>query len=308
MKTQRRFTPTLLRAFRENGRGKGTYRSYTSWHQITRNDPYSRGRSHHKYWSVTDRFYHLLSDKELIGFAFAIIAKAHAIARTRTDIREQFPLALDEHQVELSAYSASDLSRLTPGTLEIAAELGIRHRYLREGEDEEPWIYTTDLVVTEIPTGDAAELLAISIKLDADLKSKPARKRQLLEREYWTRQRGKWLLITPSLYSPAVGETLLTSAPWALPTNKIDVWPVDQYASLGKLVDGMSLTRALDTIGTKLRVTQRDAQHIFWQSVWMGIIPIDLSRSTWPSAPVNVIPYEEFLAQNPVAMERSICL
>lgn len=65
-----RFTPARLEKWRDAGRGTGTGADYQPWHQVTRSDPGSRGRSHLINWRF-GRLHHLLSDQEMVAFAFA---------------------------------------------------------------------------------------------------------------------------------------------------------------------------------------------------------------------------------------------
>lgn len=131
MRKGQRFTPARLVRWHNTGRGTGTGADYQPWHQVTRDDPSSRGRSHLLNWRF-GRLHHLLSDLELVAFGFASMLPGV------TDLREQFPLACNEHQCELADYQGSHSGRLSPGTLEIAEDLGHRHPAVRKDDVQEP--------------------------------------------------------------------------------------------------------------------------------------------------------------------------
>jgi hypothetical protein len=140
MRKGRRFTPARLERWRRNGRGTGTGSNYIPWHQVTRDDPSSRGRSHTVPWRFK-RLHHLLSDQELIAFGFAtMLPDVH-------DLREQFPLAHDDHQQEITAYTTAPLGSAA-GTATIANELGCKHPLVYGNGECAPWILSTDLLLT----------------------------------------------------------------------------------------------------------------------------------------------------------------
>ena len=164
MRTTKRFSPTVLARFVRLGRGTGTYENYIPWHRVSRSDPSSCGRSHLQMWQGRQR--ELLSDGEWVGLFFAITLK------NLLDLKEQFPLSLESIQHELSAHRADVSPTLYPGTVEIANRLGYKHPKTNEKGNSAQWIMTTDLLlVLQTPTKNL-ELLAISFKPDADLKSK----------------------------------------------------------------------------------------------------------------------------------------
>ena len=137
MRTTRRFTPNLLRRWEEEGRGDGRKEDYEPWHQVTRGDPSSRGRSHIIYWVGTGRQHHFLSDGEAVAFYFS------AMIPGLIDIREQFPLQTKEWRHELCEYSVLSPSRLYTGTEDIAKKIGVRHPSLVDGENKELWRLST---------------------------------------------------------------------------------------------------------------------------------------------------------------------
>ena len=179
---------------------------------------------------------------------------------------------------------------------------------LRQKGESEPWVMTTDLLLTLKTACGRIELLAICIKDEDGIKNKRKCELLKLEQQYWLSQEVPWLLITKSLYRREVANSIVTSAPWALTMDVADTSHIEQCANLLPHLDGQSLTKILEIIQDQLAVGQQTAQRVFWQGVWQGRIPIDLSRSSWPSAPVHIISADQFQAQNPVAMRRSACL
>lgn len=139
MRTQKRFTPSLLQRFVRQDRGLGTYQDYIPWHRVGRGDPSSMGRSHLMMWK--DRQRELLSDGEWVGLLFA------TLVRTVTDVREQLKLSLGDAPFELGDYDARFMGQPFPGTRSIAEKLGIKHpRVNGEGRSED-WVMTTDQVL-----------------------------------------------------------------------------------------------------------------------------------------------------------------
>ena len=108
MRTEKRFTPTVLERFSKEGRGTGTYADYTPWHRVSRGDPSSIGRSHLIVWR--DRQRELLSDQEWSGLNFA------GLVPNLVDLTEQFPLSQDSSSHELSRWHVGFETNQFPGT------------------------------------------------------------------------------------------------------------------------------------------------------------------------------------------------
>ena len=301
MRKGQRFTPARLRRWLENGRGTGLGADYQPWHQVTRDDPGSRGRSHLLNWRF-GRLHHLLSDQELVAFGFATMLP------NVVDIREQYPLALDEHAAELANYRISQMGRTAEGTCNIAKCLGFKHPIVRKGQDSHAWIMSTDMLLTLIMPNGQAELLAISVKHDDELTNERTRELLKIEREYWWRQDVFWLLLAPSLYDGAVANSIRTGMLWTIgqpnPSSEI----LNCCRTIASDLHGRTLTSALMYVCDRLRVDIDRAQKIFWQAVWAGVFPVNLSRRSWASSPVELIDAEPFWRQNPVAARRTICL
>lgn len=296
MRTTKRFTPNLLDRFRALRRGEGTYEVYTAWHRVTRGDPASSGRSHVVVWR--GRQYHLLSDLELISFIFAVMLP------NVNDIREQFPLSLEESTHELSAYDVRHLPVGCPGTLELARVLQIKHPRVNGNGRSAPWVLTTDLLLTVVDESGCKSLLAIAVKPASRLQKKRPRELLELEREYWRTRNVPWLLITDETFSERVGLMLRSIEPWIFGSQVDDTtrrMATKHYHANGQL---MSLANML----TSLSLTVGDmysAQQAMWQSVVRGELSISLDRGWRPHEPLTLLTHEEFIDQNPIASRRS---
>jgi hypothetical protein len=291
------FSPGLLERFERQGRGRGTGPEYDPWHQVRRAEPASRGRSH-LISGQLDRLHHFLSDNELVVFALTLMLGPE-------DLREQFPLALESHPVERMAYEPQSVPTWTPGTLEIARELGIKHPVTRGQGKVADWVLTTDLVVTlRMPNGKRS-LVAIAVKQEAELKHKRTLEKLRIEREYWVRQEVNWLLITPEMINREAAETIKASMPWVLSAA---AQPESLQSLLGGLVDelnGLSFTNAFKLLALRLQVTGPEAQNLFWHGVWAGVIRLDLSVPLRPASRVKILSAQAFREQNPLAMRRT---
>jgi hypothetical protein len=295
MKTTKRFSPQVLARFERQGRGTGTYAEALPWHQVTRGDPASSGRSHLLNWR--GRLRHLLSDGELGQQLFATMLP------NLDDCLEQCRLYVDPAPHLLSAYFERDPNSLFPGTLQLARELGMRHPRVFGGGQEAYWTLTTDLVLVFRAPGQPRELLAIAYKpggFDAD-----PRKVQLLklEREYWARRGVAWLLITPGQSIPEVVLTIRRIACWALDGEASEKERRTAIA-VARQLGGHSQTSVLHAIAS-IQGSMESAQRSLWQAVWHGEFPLDLRRDWRPHRPLNLVPEGEFRAFNPVASRRS---
>lgn len=295
MKTIKRFTPDLLDRFQEQGRGEGTYKLYVPWHQVSRSDPASYGRSNQMTWGGRQR--NLLSDDEFVACLFALLTP------DLDDMREQFPLSLESGSHELGAYNIQLGSPGHPGTLEIARKLGHRHPRVNGNGRSAPWVITTDLLLTLVDQTAGRRLLAVSCKPTANLSD---RSKALLsiEREYWAARDVEWLLITPGEYDQAVELTLRNSFHWGLGE------PVSDEAratavQLARSHEGLPFSIVLNRIEDALGRTEDYAQRAFWQSIWKRELPIDLRRGWRPHLPNELLTPLDFLALNPVACRRS---
>lgn len=299
MKTQKRFTPALLRRWHERLRGEGTFDTYTAWHQITRGDPSSRGRSTIEFWPGSAALVDVLSNREQVVFFFCTMLS------DAWEIRAQFPLAQNPSQHELAAYSQKYLHLTLPGTVQIAAELGIEHPVVRQGEDEELWVFTTDLLVTCRSRAGTLKLIAVSIKDSSELASRSKMSRLRIEREYWLRRGVEWLLITERQHQHEVGESLRRNSVWALSSEQVSPDLLKRCEAVVRSRSGYTLAEVLSFVSTELHINMREAQLALWQSVWKGALPIDLRIGWRPSERITVVTESSFRSSNPIHERRS---
>lgn len=294
MRTTKRFTPTVLERFARQGRGEGTYANYQAWHQVTRGDPSSRGRSH--ITNFRERQFDLLSDKEMHSFLFS------SMLPNLDDIRVQFPLSLEENSHELAAYDIRYRSR-QPGTLEIAKQLNIRHPICADKGKSKNWKPTTDLLLTLLKADGSRSLLAIACKPDRKPPSKRTRQLLDLERTYWLARSVEWLFITPAEYDESTSNTLRRIQPYCLGEQMSH-----QYRQLARNIalafHGMSYNTLVSTLATEIGDTLL-AQQALWQAVFYGELPVDLKRGWRPHLPLDLLTRADFSALNPVASRRS---
>lgn len=295
MRTTKRFTPRVLERFRAEGRGTGASESYIPWHRVSRGDPASAGRSHIINWRGRQR--ELLSDGEFIGFCFST-----RLLGAGGDLREQFPLSLDTAPHESSAYNTRFAETMSPGTQEIAKQLGIRHPRVNGDGQSAPWVMTTDIVIMQPTRNENFRLLAVAVK-DRRPLSKRALELLNIERTYWILRGSIWLLITPHQYHPLAAETLCRTWQWAL-LAPVAAAEVDAAVTVVHQCYGCGLTFMLQRLATELG-NQDLAQRAIWQAIWSGRLPADLRRGWRPHLPLDLLPQEEFDALNPVLMERS---
>ena len=297
MRTTKRFSPYILDRYRDLGRGTGTYKNYIPWHRVSRSDPASWGRSHLLNWH--DRHIELLSDLEFIATFFA---SRLLFLSPKNDLREQFPLSLEEAPHELSDYDVQFSVGKFPGTLEIADTLNIKHPITHGDGRSAPWIMTTDLLIMLQADNGSRSFLAISIK-DKTPITKRVKQLLTIDYTYWQDRGVPWLFITPNEYHPLVASTLQRTWPWALeypvPENQLKIAQaaIHRYQS-------NSLTYLLNRITEQVGdLTQ--AQHAVWQSIWSGRVPVNLRRSWRPHLPLQIISQKEFDQLNPILMRRS---
>lgn len=303
MRKGKRFTPALLDKWEfVEGRGMGAYGEYQPWHQVTRSDPSSRGRSHLTFCPNTQRLRHHLSDGEQLMFAFA------RMIPNVIDIREQFKLETSGHQNALSLYSTKCTVYMPQGTKEIADAMGIKAPLVRKNNQVAPWRFTTDLLITIKKPEQDPHLIAAAYKPLTDLLS--PRKRDLLriEQRYWLNEGATWLLITPHQFSASVASTVKTVFSWVNSPEEISDALKFKCAEIATKHAGKPLQEALKIVSGTLNIDMHKASVAFYQAVWAGMLPLDLSRSRYISEPMKLLSVEDFWRQNPIASGRSACL
>lgn len=293
-----RFTPARLEKWCDSGRGTGTGVDYQPWHQVTRSDPGSRGRSHLIKWRF-GRLHHFLSDQEMVAFCFATMLP------NLVDLREQYPLALEARAPEITACQFMPDGPDAPGTLQIATEFGYKYPVVRKNGVVAPWVMTTDLLLTLQSPACGYELLAVSVKHDSELGNPRTLELLRIEREYWRRQDVFWLLVSPSLYHSAVANSMRVGMPWAVDEAQI---PDEILNALGECCaqfQGLTLNSVLGYVSDALPIAKSNSQYALWQAVWSGRVPLDLSRPMRPNEPVSLLSPPDFWKQNPIASRRT---
>ncbi len=295
MRTQKRHTPDLLDRFKANKRGIGTAVDYVPWHRVSRGDPSSHGRSHLLAWR--GRHIELLSDLEWVACSFAIMAPG------LIDLREQFPLSLEEAAHELAAYDISQSCHRYPGSRDLAQRLGIVHPRISGEGVQAPWVMTTDLLLTLQRADDQPELLAVACKCAQDIQSRRTVEKLRLEQAYWKARGVRWLLITPTLYEASVGLTLRRTIPWGL-EREVPAAVRSIAVRVATACAGHTLTHALARIAEEVGALDL-AQTAFWQAVWRGELTLDLRHGWRPHRPVVLMAHDDFYALNPIVSRRS---
>lgn len=297
LRTTKRFTPRTLERFEERERGIGRFENYQPWHQITRSDPASHGRSHLVFHE--GRFIHLLSDKELIVRYFI------QMLPNLIEVREQQPLCLYRENDYLDQTADLNEYGMYPGTLEISETLKVKHPSTHDAEQSLPWRMSTDFLVLQ-QQENMVKKLAISVKAEpwtTIIKSPRMLQLMEIEREYWRHRDTEWLLITPETYDYRVGENLRRTAGWVLQESDKAL----DFSLVGSIVaknQGRPLSEILQILSEAVGDIYR-AQVAFWQCVWNGQCHIRLTRGWRPSEPVEIISPQEFENQNPVLSGRS---
>lgn len=295
MRTTKRFTPDLLDRFRAQGRGLGTYEDYVPWHRLSRGDPASRGRSHLQMWRGRQR--ELLSDNEWECLLFVTMLP------DVIDVREQFPLSLESSTHELTAYDVRGPRCGFPGTLEIAKLVAVKHPRVNGNGRSAPWVMSTDFLLCMQEPEGTKTLLAIAFKSDNEIKQRRTIELLRIEQAYWRSRGVKWLLISSSLYDKSVALTLRRACYWSLDSERVKL-SIDVQL-FAKAYRGRPLYVALRDLASVIGSMEL-AQFAFWQSVWNGTVPLNLSRGWRPHIPIDILPISLFWKQNPIASRRSL--
>jgi hypothetical protein len=257
------------------------------------------GRSHLTYCPKAMRLRHQLSDKEQIMLGFALMVP------NCIDIREQYKLSVNWHFNAVSYYSSRSSRVIEMGTRQIAENENIRHPIVRGKGQVGDWILSTDLLLTIQQAGGDYEFIPVSFKHHEELNSR--RKCDLLkiERAYWWQEQADWLLITPKQYSAAVGETVMRVLPWVFHSDRISSEMQQHCASLAKQIHGKPYTTTLHMIEQACAVDFHRTPLVLWQTVWSGLLPIDLSISRFSSDKICILSPQAFWQQNPIVSRRS---
>lgn len=286
-------TTTRLVNWLEAGRGQGAGKGYRSWIQVSKQDYSSHGQSHILFDPFIGRQHHLLSDLE----------RVHCVKNMAqpciVDIRENYPLWTSSHPspmleiLDSMTAASHDLWPDSPGTVAIAKELKIRHE--RFVGLKEPFIYTTDQLLTIKLPNQHSILVAVSIKYWKDMcgdpnkyKTKEARARNRkrifktlrIERAYWSSLGIPWILATDRM----VHQQVYLNLEWALSGaiqrfNKQDVELLKKFLLAWKAINWHG--RCIDqtnAISLALKINTDTAIRLLKFGIMRGVIPVDLTR------------------------------
>lgn len=285
----------------ERIRGMGAYGDYQPWHQISRSDPSSKGRSHLTFCPRAERMRHQLSDREQTVLSFCLMVP------NCVDIREQFKLERYEHQNALSNYTIKKNFFIDKGTVGIAGDLGLKHPIVRGKNQVGMWVMTSDFVLT-IKKNDTFKILAIAYKSQSELIKKRTREKLRIEKKYWELEKAEWLLITEQQYSKLVGDTARRVLPWILHPNQVSDEIKQKCALLKNEMDGKKYQQAISIISERLSIQDNISPIVFWQTIWSGLLYLDLKILKYPTETIKFLSENDFWSQNPVVTRRSACL
>ena len=168
------------------GRGSGHGSDYKPW--LTVRDLSSQGRSHRVFGHKSQRTHHLLSDLELAVFLLL------EWSRSTVDIREQFPLRLED-------------------TKALALESGIDHPSVRGVLQ----VMSSDFLVN---TTDASQpKFALQAKYVEALSDARTIEKLELERRYWLQKGVPWWLITEKDIPSVVTQNIS----WLYPAQRDEI-------------------------------------------------------------------------------------
>lgn len=310
-------TQTRLHNWLNAGRGYGFFSKYHPWIQVSRQDHGSSGYSHQTPNPFTGRAHHFLSNLEKSVFR---VTFTHPCV---TDNREQFPIWPEPHPSPLT-----DLRRhlgeetppesdagLVPGTLAIAHRLNIPHAYY-VGLDQ-PFVHTTDQLLTIQRSGRPAQLLALAIKPIEELrgrrrddkrstrnsraKLRRATFRKLrLERAYWHNQNIPWLLITERQIAPQIIRNLeFGHSSWQQHTPTQHQWECLKKLriALRRAAQDRTCSALLDDFAMAEQLPREEAIRLFKLGLITGALSLDLRR---PIVLTGAIPWLPTETQLPV--------
>jgi len=241
--------PPHLRSRIKRGRGVLQGAQYRPWLYIR--DVPSRGTSLGAQGILTDRPHQGLSNLEAT-YLYLMERRKSVV-----DIREQWPIF--------------DLDR----TLELCAELGVRHTYKRGLLEP----FTIDFVITEL-TEHGKSYRAASVKTPEDA-ADPSKRLRLEVEHRWCEERGiPWTLVDTSLFDKTLLEILRFMRGWF--RNRFD--PATELSSF--LVAFNTAYRRNELLGELierltaiLRLPQPLALDMFRYCAWSGQIEISLKHT-----------------------------
>lgn len=291
-----RFSPRRIERWIESGRGTGIYENYQPFHQVTRSDPGSRGRSRIFFWHRHGRPCHFLSDCEFVTFLCAHLLD------DLVDCREQFPLSHLAADHELTHYSETPEGRQYPGTLVTAGQLGFPHPLIRGQPGHALWPMTTDLVIARGARSHIVCLQAVAVK-----RVTPTSRRTwellAIEERYWRARGVRWQLVTAEDFECGVFVALMATAAYALSEWQAPVELIEVVSELALRLEGSSLQRIFAALHRNTGLQPDEAARVFWQAVWRRRIPFDLRLPIRASTPLRLVDADTFRHFNPLERE-----
>jgi len=156
-----------LQRYLKEGRGSGTGREYIPWLNI--NDFPSRGRSHRVYGWTTNRIHYLMSDLQL---RFWYLCDFGDVV---VDIREHYPLLSIEALME---------------------EQDLRFDLFKDITTNEPYVLTTNFLLTVLDEKGDEKLVAVNVKNTTDLERKRTVENFEIERRFYERNGIEFKIVT----------------------------------------------------------------------------------------------------------------
>ena len=258
-----RIPSRISRRLRE-GRGQGEGADYKPY--LTIRDVPSKGRSHRDVHLSGGRETHTLSDLE---YRFSLIASWQLPI---TDLREQFPLPLEE-------------------TRRIAEACGYHHpRNPRTKEDE---LVTTDIVLTVEESGERYQL-PCSIKQSAALGSARTLEKLEIERQWWTKRGNSWVLVTEQQISSVYAENIHNLNKYRNISDRVPFTEQELAPVIDTLLEfvqspGLTLSRATSACDSVLGLNPGDSLAIAFHLLATRRWHTDLRESLEPSRPLKLL-------------------
>ncbi|WP_077318152.1 TnsA endonuclease N-terminal domain-containing protein [Virgibacillus proomii] len=169
-----------LHRYIKEGRGQGVGKDYTPWNYTYNYS--SKGRASRIFGLKTGRIHHLQSDNQYRAFLlFEFSSKV-------VDIRESFPL-LDVNEV-------------------IDDKEDLRFDKFTDRETKEPYVLTTNFLLTVKDMDGKEFLLARTIKNTTELKRRITFERLEIERRYWEHKGIDWKIITEKQLSRQLAKNI----------------------------------------------------------------------------------------------------
>lgn len=246
------------------GRGQGRGADYKPWIEI--HDLASRGQANRVKSPLHDRTWHLHSLLETDWFyAF------HALPGLK-DIREQFPLNLDE-------------------TIRIADQLGIMHA--TDPKSQEPCVVTSDFLLT-FQEGLREVEKAIAIKPSSDLASRRTLEKLGIEHAYWSARNINWRILTEKELPRIAAKNMR----WLLPHIELAEsggFTTEQITRVRVAIEpdinqgNRSLVEITTWCDDRLGLKPGSALCVTRHLIGTGVWPVDLTAEIDPRQPLRLV-------------------